>query len=180
MGEGQNRAVFLDRDGVLCEDTDYVTSMEKMHIYPFAREAVERIHSKGYLAIVITNQSAVARGMMTEQTLREMNDFVRKETGVDAVYYCPHLPPEHEARGPYRIFCECRKPKTGMLLRAADEFGICLKDSYMAGDRQSDIETGERAGTKTVYIYGHEKKEISADLAFPTVLDFARSELCSL
>jgi D-glycero-D-manno-heptose 1,7-bisphosphate phosphatase len=175
MEEGQNRAVFLDRDGVLCEDTDYVVSMEKMHIFPFAREAVERIHNKGYLVIVVTNQSAVARGMMAEQTVRELNDFLRGETGVDAVYYCPHLPPERGKCGPYRIFCECRKPKTGMLIQAAGEFGICLKDSYMAGDRQSDIETGKRAGTKTVYIYGQEKKKISADLAFPTVLDFAKS-----
>jgi D,D-heptose 1,7-bisphosphate phosphatase len=173
----QKKAVFLDRDGVLCEDTDYITSMAKMHIFPFAKEAVERIHSKGYLVVVVTNQSAVARGMMTEETVRELNDFLRSQTGVDAVYYCPHLPPEREEEPPYRIICDCRKPGAGMLKRAAAEHQICLESSYMAGDRESDIRAGRKAGTKTIYIYGQKKENSSADFAFSTVLDFAKSSL---
>ena len=76
-----NKAVFLDRDGVLCEDTDYITSFEKLHIYPFAKKAVEQIHKKGYLAIVVTNQSEVARGYLTEEMLQKLNAYLQKETG---------------------------------------------------------------------------------------------------
>jgi D-glycero-D-manno-heptose 1,7-bisphosphate phosphatase len=149
---GSNKAVFLDRDGVLCEDTDYITSFDKLHIFPFAKEAVELIHQKGCLAIVVSNQSAVARGMMTESTVQEINDFLQRETGVDAVYYCPHLPPCGEEKPPYRIVCSCRKPQAGMLLAAATEYGIDLGRSYMIGDRESDIEAGKNAGVKTIRI----------------------------
>ena len=76
-----NKAVFLDRDGVLCEDTDYITSFEKLHIYSFAKKAVEQIHKKGYLAIVVTNQSGVARGYLTEEMLQKLNAYLQKETG---------------------------------------------------------------------------------------------------
>jgi D-glycero-D-manno-heptose 1,7-bisphosphate phosphatase len=167
------RAVFLDRDGVLCEDTDYVTSFEKLRIFPFAKEAVALIHQKGYLAIVVTNQSAVARGMMTEEQLAEINGFLQRETGVDAVYYCPHLPPEHEEIPPYRIHCHCRKPDIGMLKRAAGDYGIALEQSYMVGDRASDIATGQHAGTRTVFISGGKPANAEADFVCASVLAFA-------
>lgn len=76
-----NKAVFLDRDGVLCEDTDYITSFEKLHIYPFAKKTVEQIHKKGYLVIVVTNQSGVARGYLPEEMLQKLNAYLQKETG---------------------------------------------------------------------------------------------------
>jgi D-glycero-D-manno-heptose 1,7-bisphosphate phosphatase len=171
----ENKAVFLDRDGVLCEDTDYVTSFEKLRIFSFTREAVALMHQKGYLAIVVTNQSAVARGMMTEEQLSTMNRFFQKETGVDAIYYCPHLPPEHEEIPPYRIHCHCRKPKTGMIEQAARDYRICLEDSYMVGDRISDIETGKKAGVKTVYITSTPTKKSEANANCLTVLEFARA-----
>ncbi|MGN0141593.1 MAG: D-glycero-alpha-D-manno-heptose-1,7-bisphosphate 7-phosphatase [Roseburia sp.] len=172
--EEKNRAVFLDRDGVLCEDTDYVTSFDKMHIFPFAKEAVGLIHQKGYLAIVVTNQSAVARGMMTEAELWKLNGFLQTETGVDAVYYCPHLPPEHTELPPYRIFCSCRKPGIGMLQKAACDMHIAMEESYMVGDRASDIETGKRAGTKTTLISDRTEERSGADFVYPTVLEFAK------
>ena len=75
------KAVFLDRDGVLCEDTDYITSFEKLHIYPFAKKAVEQIHKKGYLVIVVTNQSGVARGYLAEEMLQKLNAYLQTETG---------------------------------------------------------------------------------------------------
>lgn len=173
MVSEKKKAVFLDRDGVLCEDTDYVTSFEKMHIFPFAREAVKRIQEKGYLAIVVTNQSAIARGMMSEQQLAELHRFLISETGVDAVYYCPHLPPEAEEMPPYRVFCRCRKPDTGMLERAALEHDIALEDSYMVGDRASDMETGRRAGTKTVYISPDRSNVSGVDVVCDTLLSFS-------
>lgn len=168
------KAVFLDRDGVLCEDTDYVTSIEKFHIFPYARTAVELLHQSGYLAIVVTNQSAVARGMMREDTLLELNEFLKAETGVDEVYYCPHLPPEKEEIKPYRIVCSCRKPGIGMLEEAVLEYGIDLKHSYMVGDRSSDIETGKSAGVKTVYISGALENRFGADFIYPTIMEFAK------
>ena len=146
------KAVFLDRDGVICEDTDYVTSFDKLRIYPYAREAIELIHKKGYLAIVITNQSGVARGMMTEDTLLQINEYLKEETGVDAIYYCPHLPPEGEEIHPYRIFCNCRKPDSGLIEQAIADYKIDREKSYMVGDRETDIMAGKKAGLKTVWI----------------------------
>lgn len=169
------KAVFLDRDGVLCEDTDYVTSFEKLKIFPFSKQAVDLIHQKGYLAIVVTNQSAVARGMMTEETLGQINEHLKKETGVDAVYCCPHLPPDRETIEPYRIICSCRKPSAGMLKQAAIDYGIDLKTSYMAGDRESDMQAGKDAGTKTVYISKDSTKKIDADFRYETILEFTEN-----
>lgn len=168
------KAVFLDRDGVLCEDTDYITSFEKLHIYSYAKEAVEQIHRKGYLAIVITNQSGVARGYLTEEMLFQLNSYLQKETGVDGVYYCPHLPPKQEEIPPYLVHCTCRKPDAGMLLQAAAEYGIDLSASYMVGDRESDIKAGKKAGTRTVFVKGRECEEES-DLVVKDVLEFAKS-----
>lgn len=79
---------------------------------------LQQIHKKGYLAIVVTNQSGVARGYLTEEMLQKLNAYLQKETGVDAIYYCPHLPPEQEEIPPYRIHCTCRKPNAGMLQQA--------------------------------------------------------------
>ncbi|SFQ24223.1 D-glycero-D-manno-heptose 1,7-bisphosphate phosphatase [Lachnospiraceae bacterium XBB1006] len=146
------KAVFLDRDGVLCEDTDYVTSFEKFHIFPWAKEAVDIIHQKGYMAIVVTNQSAIARGMMTEALLLEMNDYLKEQTGVDDIFYCPHLPPDEKEIKPYRIFCNCRKPLTGMIDKASEKYKIDLTESYMIGDREKDIEMGRCAGVTSVLV----------------------------
>lgn len=152
MNEGKRPAVFLDRDGVLCEDMDYVTDFAKLHIFPFAREAVGRMHEKGYLVVVVTNQSGVARGMMTEETVRQINRYLMQKTGVDDVFYCPHLPPAEESSPPYRILCQCRKPKPGMILEAAERWSIDLSRSYMVGDRESDLQTGRNAGLESVGI----------------------------
>ena len=95
-------AVFLDRDGVLTEEKSYITVMENLKIFPYAADCIKRIHNKGYYAIVITNQSGIARGLLTEKELKEMNRYLILQTGVDAVYYCPH----HPDAG-----CNCRKPQ---------------------------------------------------------------------
>ena len=98
-------AIFLDRDGVLCKEKGYVTSLQELEIFPYAKLCVESIHRKGFLAICITNQSAVARGMMTEKELLELNKFMKKELGLGAVYYCPHHP---QGVGKYGVACTCR------------------------------------------------------------------------
>lgn len=170
------KAVFLDRDGVLCEDTDYITSFEKLHIFEFAKEAIKLIKDKRYLAIVISNQSAVARNMMTEMELKELNSYLIKELDLDAVYCCPHLPPESLEIKPYRISCSCRKPDIGMILHAKKEWDIDLEHSYMVGDRETDILAGIKANLKTVKILSNtvqRKFNVEADSQFKTVKEFA-------
>lgn len=158
--EAKKPAVFLDRDGVLTEERGYVASIEALRIFPYAAECVRQIHEKGYYAIVITNQSGVARGLFTEEQLLQMNAYLMRQTGVDAVYYCPHHPEGKVEK--YRKVCQCRKPGIGMIQKACREFGIDLTGSYMVGDRAGDILAGQNAGVKTVLVesgYGTERLE---------------------
>lgn len=153
-------AVFLDRDGVLTEEKGYITRTSDLAIYPYARRCVARIREMGYLAVVVSNQAAVGMGLLPEKTLREMNEKLRRDTGVDAVYYCPHHP--KAALAAYRLDCSCRKPAVGLFQRAAADFQIDLSGSYMIGDRASDILAGKRLGVKTVLLesgYGMERLE---------------------
>ena len=150
MTENKKPALFLDRDGVLAKEISYITSVENLHIFPYAAECIRQIHEKGYYAIVITNQSGVARGLFTEDTLRDMNTFLKEMTGVDAIYYCPHHP--NGDVDEYRKICKCRKPEIGLLEQACTDFDIDMNRSYMIGDRAGDILTGQRAGIKTVLL----------------------------
>lgn len=153
-------AVFLDRDGVLTVENSYVCSVEELEIFPYVRECIQQIHKKGFYAIVITNQSGIARGMFTEEELHRMNRMLVQETGVDAVYYCPHHPQGIVEK--YKVICDCRKPKTGLLERACKDYQIDLDHSYMVGDRAGDILAGMEMGIKTVLLesgYGLENLE---------------------
>lgn len=153
-------AVFLDRDGVLTEECGYVASVEELHVFPFVEVCVRQIHEKGYYAIVITNQSGVARGLFSEDELLKMNDYLIRQTGVDAVYYCPHHPEGNVEK--YRKVCQCRKPKIGMFQEACRKFDIDLTRSYMVGDRAGDIIAGQNVGVKTILVesgYGTDKLE---------------------
>ena len=150
MTENKKPALFLDRDGVLTEEISYITSVENLHIFPYAAECIRQIHEKGYYAIVITNQSGVARGLFTEETLKDMNTYLKKMTGVDAIYYCPHHPDGEVDQ--YRKICRCRKPEIGLLEQACNDFDIDIDRSYMVGDRAGDILTGQRAGIKTALL----------------------------
>lgn len=143
-------AVFLDRDGVLTKEKSYVASVENLEVFPYAEECVRQIHENGYYAIVITNQSGVARGIFSEEELVKMNAYLTGRTGVDAVYYCPHHPKGIVEK--YRCFCGCRKPKAGLLERACSDFMIDMGQSYMVGDRASDILAGQNAGVKTILL----------------------------
>lgn len=174
-----NKAIFLDRDGVICEDTDYVTNFNKLHIFGFSKDAVELMHQKGYKVIVISNQSAVAREMMKESDLIYINNYIKEETGIDKIYYCPHLPPDADNREenlPYRIHCSCRKPGIGMIEQAKKEFDIDLNLSYMVGDRKTDILAGKSAGLITVYIKNEKNEglDISCDMEFDNIYNFSK------
>lgn len=153
-------AVFLDRDGVLTEERSYIASVENLRIFPYAQECIRRIRQKGYYAIVITNQSGVARGLFTEEELGKMNRYLMQRTNVDAVYYCPHHPEGRIEK--YRKICHCRKPKTGLFQAALENFDIDMANSYMVGDRAGDILAGQSAGVRTILVesgYGTERME---------------------
>ena len=143
-------AVFLDRDGVLIKEKSYVKALEQLEIFSYTAECVARIKEKGYLTIVITNQSGIARGLFAEEELIKMNQFLMKETGVDAVYYCPHYGQGIIPK--YAKSCSCRKPGIGMIELGCRDYDIDLSKSYMVGDRASDILTGQRAGIKTILV----------------------------
>lgn len=160
-------AVFLDRDGVLTEEKSYITVMEDFKIFPYAADCIKRIHNKGYYAIVITNQSGIARGLLTEKVLQEMNRYLILQTGVDAVYYCPH----HPDAG-----CNCRKPQKGMFDMACRDFVIDMEHSYMVGDRAGDIIAGQNIGIRTILLesgYGTARleKNVKPDFIFEDLTD---------
>lgn len=168
-------AIFLDRDGVLTREKSYILRKEDMEIFPYAEECIARIHKKGYWAIVITNQSAVGRGMLAESELLEMNEILRSRTGVDGIFYCPHW----DAGG---TSCNCRKPRTGLIEKAMQEFDIDLEGSFFVGDRTSDIETGKNMGIRTVLLesgYGSERleKKIKADMVLDNLQEFVKDKL---
>ena len=149
-----NRAIFLDRDGTLIREVGYLQRREDLYIYPSALEAVRRINQRGTLAVVVTNQSVVARGLLTEKELQHLHQelqelFQRKGAHLDAFYYCPHHP---EGHGEYRQVCPCRKPEPGLLFRAAQDLQIDLGSSHVIGDRLLDVEVAHRAGCGSVLV----------------------------
>ena len=160
--EQSSRAVFVDRDGTLNEDIGYVSTPDELVIYPWAAEAVRLINESGLLTVVITNQSGIARGMYSEETLdaihsRMIEELAREGARIDAVYYCPHHPEVGDAR--YRTACVCRKPRTGMLNKAAREHDVDLARSFIIGDKASDIKLAENAGARAALVltgYGRE------------------------
>lgn len=165
----RQRAIFLDRDGTLNEEVDYLRSMDQFRLYPFAAQAVRRINHAGWLAIVITNQSGVARGYLTETFLHQLHARMREDLAsqagarIDAIYYCPHLPPGLQAPS---AACDCRKPKPGMIHRAASEWPIDLSQSYMIGDRYGDLAAGFAAGTEGILVRtGYGEGETQRDQA---------------
>lgn len=159
---GDKAALFLDRDGTLIEETNFLVAAEQITVLPHSFEAVKRINESGLLAIVVTNQSGVARGLLSERQLarihqRLRSQFSRNRSRLDSIYYCPHHP--EEGAGTYTRQCECRKPQPGMLFRAASEFDVDLGRSVFIGDTLTDIEAGHRAGTASVLVktgYGEE------------------------
>lgn len=173
-------AIFLDRDGVLCVEKGYVTRIEELKIFSYAASCIAEFHRRGYLAVCVTNQAAVARGLMTEVTLKEIHSVLMEQTGLDALYYCPHHP---EETGAYGVPCGCRKPDTGMVEQAIREFGIDRESSWMLGDRASDIICGQRAGLTTVLLesgYGSHRLEqpVEPDFVCKDLREFVEVCLC--
>ena len=179
----EKKAVFIDRDGVICVDKDLTYRKEEIELIPRAAEAIKLLNDNDYFAIVITNQPVVARGLCSIAELKDINknleSLLFKHAGarLDRIYYCPHHPnPKGKigANGINRDYvkeCECRKPKPGMILQAGRDFGLDLSNSFMIGDKLGDIESGVRAGCKTVLVktgYGGKGGEEPVYMCTPT------------
>lgn len=139
-------AVFLDRDGTLIEEVGYIDTPDKIKPIPDAEKAVRLLKEIGYKTIVVSNQSGVARGYFDESTVQSINQevidlFAENEAIIDAVYYCPHHPKADDEN--YGWECECRKPKPGMFLQAAEEHNLDLTKSIMIGDKLTDVQAGK-------------------------------------
>ena len=153
------RAAFLDRDGTIVQGVEYLSSPEELALMPNAANAIKQFNKRGYLTVIVTNQSGIARGYFTEDRLTEIHRRLiemlsREGARIDAIYYCPHL-----AEGiieAYSIDCQCRKPRPGMLLRAAREHDINLSASIMIGDTPADVMAGKAVGCKTVLVQPHD------------------------
>ena len=148
-------AVFFDRDGTLIEDVGYLRTPDEVRLIPGAAEAIRMLNDRQILTCVISNQSGVARGLLTEADLESIHARLQGILGavgahLDRIYYCPHHPTE--GRPPYNIECACRKPRTGMLRRAASEFPIALETSFVIGDKTLDIEAAKAAGTRSILV----------------------------
>lgn len=155
----KQKAVFLDRDGTINKYVGFLRKIDEFELLPGVAEAIRKINESGYLAIVVTNQPVIARGEVTYEELEMIHNKMETLLGeqgayVDAIYYCPHHPDSgFEGEIPELKFdCECRKPKPGMLLQAAKDFNIDLRQSYMIGDSENDMRAGEAAGCRCVYI----------------------------
>ena len=151
----KQKAIFLDRDGTINKMAGFLTKIDDMELLDGASEAIKKINDSGYLAIVVTNQPAIARGELNFPELQEIHNKLETLLGkegayLDAIYYCPHHTDKGFAgeRIAYKCDCDCRKPKAGMLLQAAKDFNIDLAQSYMIGDSTRDVEAGKNAGCK--------------------------------
>ena len=175
----KQKAVFLDRDGTINKYVGFLRDIDEFELLPGVTEAIKKINASGYLAIVVTNQPVIARGEVTVPQLQEIHNKMETLLGaegtyLDAIFYCPHHPHKgYEGEIPeLKIDCDCRKPKPGMLLKAAEVFNIDLGQSWMIGDGENDIKAGKAAGCKTVLIGDG---DYSQDLTVESLLSWCDS-----
>ncbi len=157
-------AIFLDRDGTLIEEVNFLSRVEDLRLFPFTADAVKTLKDSGYLVIVVTNQSGIGRSIYTEEDMHAIHAQIQIEldNDVDAFYFCPHLPDDG---------CKCRKPGLGMIESALADFDIDLENSWMVGDKKIDVETGLVGNMSTVLVltgYGHEHQVLLE--ATPTLI----------
>ena len=173
-------AIFLDRDGVIIEDRNYVCSPEEVSLVRGASAGLRALRAFGLPLLVVSNQSALARGKMTERDLQsvtlKMNALLASQGArVDGVYYCPHLP---EGEVPlYRKDCDCRKPKPGLLEQAANEHALDLKTSFLIGDKTTDLQAGRAVGARPILVRTGQSGEADASEADAVVDDLVRAAM---
>ena len=173
----KQKAIFLDRDGTINEYVGFLRKEEDFKLIPGVSEAIKKINNSGYLAIVVTNQPVIARGEVTEEELEEIHKKMETLLGLDGayiddIYYCPHHPDKgFEGEIPeLKIECDCRKPKTGMLEKAAREHNIDLSSSIMIGDSTLDIKMAENAGMQSILLKTGQKGEDGKYEVSPTLI----------
>jgi D-glycero-D-manno-heptose 1,7-bisphosphate phosphatase len=169
-----NKAIFIDKDGTLIEDVPYNVNPDLVRFTAGAFEALRMLKDNGYLLIMVSNQSGVARGYFTEDALEKLKVKLQEmlsKSGVpfDDLLFCPHHPDGTVSR--YSVLCECRKPRPGMILQAAKKFDIDLSESWMIGDILHDVEAGNHAGCRTILINnGNETEWILSPNRQPTAI----------
>lgn len=184
----EQKAIFLDRDGTLNKYIGFLTKPEQLQLLDGVAEAVKRINESGYLAIVVTNQPVVARGDCSIEELEEIHNQLETELGnkgayVDDIFFCPHHPDKgfEGERPEYKIDCECRKPKPGMLRMAAKKYHIDLENSYMIGDSMRDVQAGLAANCHAVYVGNEDEfpqnKTLQNVEVYPDLLSFVREKI---
>ena len=154
--KNKQRAIFLDRDGTINKYVGFLRNINEFELIDGVSEAIKKLNESGYLTIIVTNQPVIARGEVSFDELDEIHNKMETLLGkdgayIDGLYYCPHHPYEGE-RPELKVECDCRKPKPGMLLKAAKDFNIDLDESWMVGDGENDVLAGKNAGCKTVLI----------------------------
>ncbi len=176
--KNKQKAIFLDRDGTINKYVGFLRKEEEFELLPGVADAIKKINKSGYLAIVVTNQPVIARGEVTYSQLENMHNKMETLLGkegacLDGIYFCPHHPHsgyEGEVKE-LKIDCDCRKPKPGMLLKAAEDLNIDLSQSYMVGDGENDIKAGKAAGCKTVLL-NTECEYYGQDICVSSLKDF--------
>ena len=147
--------VFLDRDGTLIEEVGYLSHLDRIALYPWSIESVKLLNRAGFKVVVVTNQAGVARGLFDEDFIDEAHRFLDQKFSdggatIDRFYYCPHHP--EASVEAYRSECDCRKPKAGMLWKAAQELQLELSHSFVIGDRLSDLRLGQAVGARSLLV----------------------------
>lgn len=176
--KNKRKAVFLDRDGIINKDTDNLSRIEDFELLENVAQAIKKINKSEYLSIIATNQPMIAKGFITESELSEIHKKMETILGndnayIDGLYYCPHHPEsgfEGEIKE-LKINCECRKPLSGMLIRASEEYNVDLENSWMIGDREADVIAGKNAGCRTVLLSDTSKSSDYADFCFKNLLE---------
>lgn len=148
-------AIFLDRDGVVIEDTHYLASPSQVRFVPGSADAIAALNRAGWPVVVVTNQAGVGRGLFPLDAVHAVHQHIAEQLAgygarIEAFYFCPHHPAAEVPE--YRTACGCRKPQPGMLRQAAAELGLDLANSWMIGDRESDLAAGAAAGTRTILV----------------------------
>ena len=145
----------MDRDGTISEEVGYVNHPSRFKLFPYSAPAIRKLNDSGWLAIVVTNQAGVARGYFSEDLITQVHDTMKldlqnQNAKLDGIFYCAHHP--SVGHPPYRLDCDCRKPKPGLITKAAAEMNIDLAQSWMVGDRYSDIELAYNSGVHSAFV----------------------------
>ena len=184
-------AIFIDRDGTIVRDVDLLHRVEDLEPLPFSAAAIKKINDSDYLSFLITNQPVVARNLCDTSIIRQIHNKLETLIGrngayLDDIYFCPHHPDRGYAGEnlEFKIDCDCRKPKTGMISKAVKEYNVDIESSWFIGDRTTDIQTGKNAGMQTILVRtgkaGKDGKfEVNPDYIFDNIegaVDFILSK----